>query len=77
MERIAAVSSAGYEVKLSNEMRHRDLPIRFQQTGDTAHPTRINMKVVRRLFSHYSDIFWPTRSPDLSKGFNPVRLPEY
>jgi hypothetical protein len=65
-ERIATVNGAGYKVNLSNEMRHRDLPLWFQQVEHTAHPARINMEVLHRLFSHYSGTNWSTRSPDLS-----------
>jgi hypothetical protein len=43
----------------------------FQQDGASAHTARASMQVVRNMFpqhviSHFGDIHWPPRSPDLS-----------
>ena len=43
----------------------------FQQDGATAHTARASMTVVRQMFlqhvvSHFGDVPWPPRSPDLS-----------
>jgi hypothetical protein len=38
----------------------------FQQDGATAHTARASMTVVRQKFSHFGDVPWSPRSPDLS-----------
>jgi len=57
--------SAPYTVKLRYSIGC-PLPVWFQHVGGTAHTERISTEVPHRLFSDYSDINRPIRSPDLS-----------
>ena len=60
------------ETFLCNELhpRQQDL-LSFQQYEATAHTAQISMQVLRTVFpsrviSHFGDITWPVRSPDLA-----------
>jgi hypothetical protein len=63
--------TAMLETFLQNESNlHQLNSLWFQQDEATAHSARISMAVLRemfpgRLISHFGDINWPARSPDL------------